>query len=91
MRFFGVPKQRQYICPNCTYSLARNSGLVPDTSVLRPNTPESTGVWCFVCDETQEVVRIECPDADCKGNVVSVDWTQCLSCGRQVDLPDEEA
>jgi hypothetical protein len=77
-------KSRSYICPNCAYSLARDAGHQPKTAMLKPNTPDSEVIWCFVCDEKQEVDRDDCDNGDCKGNVISLEHGRCLTCGGSV-------
>lgn len=81
--FFGFEKrQRRYICPQCYWDLNRDYD--PDkplTAQLRPNTPQSTKVYCFVCDRETEVVRKRCRNPECKGNVISTDHDrECLAC-----------
>jgi len=83
--YFGFDKkQRSYICPNCSYSLARDSGSDAYFATLKPNEPSSTSLWCFVCGEIQQVSRIDCQSEECKGNVISDDWDKCLTCGGNV-------
>jgi hypothetical protein len=80
MKFFGFNKrQRRYICPECR----KRSGdmeLSPQTAVLRPNRPDSTTVWCFICQQEQTVERRDCPEPNCHGNVVSTEYEICLTC-----------
>ena len=81
-RYFDFDsKQRAYTCPNCAYSLASESELQPKTAILKPNTPDSVAIWCFVCDEVQKIERLPCGSEDCNGNVISLDWARCLTCG----------
>lgn len=83
--YFGFnKKQRRYICPNCSYSLAGEYGDTAYSALLKPNQPGSTNVWCFVCGEDQEVERVDCTEDQCKGNVVSHEWGHCLTCGAHV-------
>jgi hypothetical protein len=84
-RYFQFDKkQRNYICPNCAYSVAENHGLEPRTALLKPNAPKAQSIWCFVCGETQDIEREDCPEKECKGNVLSEDWGHCLTCGASV-------
>lgn len=81
-RFFNFEKkQRPYFCPNCKYNLASESDTKFKTARLQPNKAESTTVWCFVCDARQGVERTNCNSEDCKGNVISIEWGNCLTCG----------
>ncbi len=84
-RFFGFnEKHRTYICPHCNYDLTRDAENEAKTASLKPNNPTSTNIWCFVCRKDQEVERSACTQAECKGNVISSDWGQCLTCSADV-------
>lgn len=74
-----APKARRYICYSCAVECS-DAGLQPATAQLRPNSPKSTSVYCFVCDETQEVQRKDCQSSECKGNVIVGDDYVCLTC-----------
>lgn len=79
-RFFGFNKrQRRYTCYNC-YAACRDWNLPLKTAQLKPNTPTSSTVYCFVCEETLAVKRRACEDEDCKGNVIVLDDDICLTC-----------
>lgn len=83
-RFFKVAADvRKYICPACSYESRKLDGPVPHYAVLDPNTPGSTSLWCFVCNDTHLVSRENCSDATCKGNVISEDDGCCCTCGEQ--------
>lgn len=47
--------------------------------ILFPNKPTSTNLYCVVCDQNYKVIRSNCVNEDCKGNVISEDET-CLTC-----------
>jgi len=80
--YFGHDKtQRSYICPTCSYETCRDHEVEARLAVLRPNDPTSTTVWCFVCAEQDVVVRTDCEASDCPGNVISLEWEKCLTCG----------
>jgi hypothetical protein len=76
------PSQRRYICTNCTqeYKSLEPSGKLIRTAMLRPNTPESTSLHCFVCGVQNEVIRVKCPAKGCKGNVMDAIDGTCLTC-----------
>lgn len=81
-RFFKVDKrQRLYICPECKYRCEQFNTTEPRYAVLRPNTPESNQIYCFVCDKLYMVERISCKNAGCPGNVVSEEYACCCTCG----------
>lgn len=75
-------KNRQYTCPNCTKCLAPDEEIEFESAVLKPNTSVSTTIWCYVCGKTQEVIREDCSNRKCKGNVHCVDYIFCLTCGQ---------
>lgn len=79
-RFYDFdPKQRRYYCPSCEHGCA-DWQIGVTLAHLRPNTPESTTVYCLACDQTHTVVREDCGHGDCKGNVISEDYGVCLTC-----------
>ncbi len=81
--FFGFDKkQRWYVCPSCLRAIQNFDGL-PKLAQLRPNTPTSTSIVCMLCDGGITVVRQNCTNSDCKGNVVD-NYGQCLTCGEDV-------
>jgi hypothetical protein len=81
-RFFDFDKrQRAYGCPNCCHA-NKDVELECRTGVLRPNTPTSTTLYCFICDSESIVERQTCTHADCKGNVFDPEWDECLACLR---------
>lgn len=70
--------QRWYICSHC----AEESGdaeLRPKTAQLKPNSPASRAVLCFVCRIDMPVTRHPCAEADCRGNVIDSE-SRCLTC-----------
>lgn len=86
LEYFGFnKKQRSYICPHCAYSLARDSEIYPKSATLKPNTPKSQSIYCFICGTTQDVERTPCTEGTCKGNVISPDYGRCLTCGEYAD------
>lgn len=91
-RYFGYnTKNRSYDCPHC-YSEASNSHSdFSPLAQLRPRSPTSTTLYCFVCDQTTPVLRRHCQAEGCPSNVLSDDegsWGQCLVCGHD-NSPDE--
>lgn len=76
-------KRRRYICPNCQHE-SRESEFKPKTALLEPNTSKSTNLYCFVCEGIIEVERTDCTNEECPGNVVSVEFETCATCGYTV-------
>lgn len=78
--FFDFDKgQRAYGCPVCCHA-SSDVELKCMTAQLRPNTPRSTSVYCFICDTTSPVERVPCAKSGCKGNVRDPEWDECLTC-----------
>lgn len=79
-KYFGFDKkQRRYHCDNCR--MPAEFGDPEDTLVLRPNVPDSTVAWCFVCLTEVPVWRQNCVSAECQSNVIAVESGECLTCG----------
>jgi hypothetical protein len=74
-----VPKARHYICYHCALE-CRDAVVHPQTAQLRPNLPDSTNVYCFMCELTQPVNRSSCVADTCKGNVIEAHDMVCLTC-----------
>lgn len=75
-------KQRRYICPSCYWNMNRDYDVdYPMTAQLKPNKPSSINVFCFVCGENTTVIREDCKEDGCKGNVIHAkDGKECLTC-----------
>lgn len=82
-KYFKVDKKssRNYFCPLC-YSESQDAGYSEGNyAILKPNSPTSTNLYCFVCNENHLVKRINCNDSGCKGNVISEEYLICCTCG----------
>ncbi|MDZ8108445.1 MAG: hypothetical protein RM338_22865 [Nostoc sp. DedQUE12a] len=84
-------KQRRYICPYCydcafrkTY-LEEGSYEMPRLAQLLPNESASTSVYCLVCSQTSEVLREDCSNNNCRGNVIDEGYGICLTCGEELE------
>jgi len=78
--YLGIlPKARRYICYACALE-CREADIRPETAQLRPNDPDSTNVYCFMCGHIQAVDRVPCATAGCKGNVIEAHDGVCLTC-----------
>lgn len=67
-------KARPYICPFCTEKAEEitEEGISHPTSkwaFLNPNTPESNMLSCIICQTDFGVIREDCIQEGCKGNV----------------------
>ena len=79
-KYFGInKKQRFYICPKCLLEADHHLGLEHKVAVLKPKGPNSTELYCAVCNRLSIVVRKNC--TNCLGNVLS-DNAICLTCGQ---------
>ena len=72
-------KHRGYICYECAINSGDHS-LQPKIAQLSPNSPDSTELYCLVCDKYHQVIRKECHHADCPGNVLDAEDHICLTC-----------
>ncbi len=85
-RFFKInKKQRLYICPECKYESDKYEMIEPRYAVLQPNEPDSTHLYCFVCDSLHPVTRDDCKSGECPGNVISDEYNSCCTCGEHQD------
>jgi hypothetical protein len=79
--YFGVDKrQRLYFCPKCYESADHDYTYDYKLATLKPKGPESTKVYCPICNQEHYVVRKSC-SVTCKGNVISLEYGLCLTCG----------
>jgi len=73
---------RRYLCPTCKYEIEKLHGeLNSKWAFLHPNTPDSTNLNCINCGFENEIIREECPEENCPGNVLDVEHV-CLTCAR---------
>jgi hypothetical protein len=89
-RYFGIPrKQRRYLCPVCYYEASHDDDREYKLAVLRPKSATATALFCPICDSEHKVLRQDCTDDRCKGNVLSDDDNfTCLTCGHYC-VPEE--
>ncbi len=79
-KYFHIDKkQRRYSCPQCLSIANRDAGFETRLAVLKPKSPTSTNLYCFICDKSFAVKRVKCDTPDCKGNVLYEDDV-CLTC-----------
>lgn len=87
---FGFDKKRRaYICSNCTFSTCAEDGFQSRSATLLSKSPTCEELHCFICNQTENVERTECTDADCNGNVISTEWDKCLTCGGEFERPED--
>ncbi len=71
---------RRYFCPSCKNEIDHKYGdLKSKWAFLNPNSPSSTLIHCINCNKENTVIREECKEEDCKGNVIDEDDI-CLTC-----------
>lgn len=77
-------KARKYLCPACL-PIDKELGKKFDYkwAFLSPNQADSTLISCVNCSTSCEVERIQCPRAECPGNVIWEDYL-CMTCGENV-------
>jgi hypothetical protein len=81
-------KQRCYICPDCYSSVFKRAyakmGMeedIPRLAQLSPNQRNSKTIYCLICNSYSDILREQCNNENCSGNVISIDLGICLSCG----------
>jgi len=81
--FMGVnKKQRAYFCPECLGAANTDAGFEFKLAVLKPKGPEAKLVYCPVCNDEHQVIREECTEDGCPGNVIAEEGGCCLTCAR---------
>ena len=77
---------RGYLCPTCTRD---SQGWDLKTVFLEPNEPTSKKAVCIICDEAYGLIREDCWNKECKGNVIHLDieedWKTCLTCLEEIE------
>ena len=73
-------KQHLYLCPECLSDSNMDGGFEHKLAALQPKGPQTTSLYCPVCDKSHSVTRKDCVDPECLGNVVTSDGNQCLTC-----------
>jgi len=81
--FKNEEKQRRYFCPECKYSEESHDDFDYKLAVLQPKSPESKELYCPICESIYDVDRRDCKDEECPGNVISIDYDICLTCGQE--------
>lgn len=78
--FFAIDKrQRRYICPACIAQANTDVEFEYKLAVLKPKGPTSNKLYCLVCNVTHTVLRTDCEEEGCPGNVMSENG-ECLTC-----------
>ncbi|BEN68657.1 hypothetical protein [Serratia marcescens] len=89
LKYLGVEKkQRTYFCPKCLDESHKNNKLELKLARLRSKKPDETLLYCPICNLEHRVKRDVCyinnqtstSDA-CPGDVISVEYNNCLTCG----------
>jgi hypothetical protein len=74
---------REYFCPECKKNI-ENEGdnLESKWAFLKPNKPESTIIHCVNCNSEFNVIRQNCVEDKCEGNVIHENDGEfiCLTC-----------
>ena len=74
---------RAYFCPECKRTVDREFGhLESRWAFLKPNKADSKIIHCVNCDAEFIVIRKDCIEDDCKGNVIHdyAGEVTCLTC-----------
>lgn len=78
-------KSRRYHCPSCSYAFYKHGDFdsVSKWAFLNPNDPNSTKLECVVCNKIHNIVRRDCSEDSCRGNVICEEFNsdnKCLTC-----------
>lgn len=88
--YLGInKKQRMYFCPKCLNDANTDIEFEHQLAVLKPKGSNSTNLYCPVCDETHSVVRKDCSEAECPGNVIAGEDNRCMTCSSWQNDDDE--
>jgi hypothetical protein len=87
--YLGIgKKQRMYLCPECLDDANTDIEFDHKLAVLKPKSPSSTSLYCPVCDKTHSVIRKDCTEDSCLGNVIAEECDRCLTCSSYQDKED---
>lgn len=85
-KLIGFPKgQRRYICHECIYTGGLDGHDMGNGDLSTAFLINDSTLQCQLCAETSEVVRKNCEEDDCKGNVISIGDPypeRCHTCGQ---------
>jgi len=81
-KYFKIDRKKHaYFCPNCLDDCDGNIDFEYKLARLTPPTPNSTTLYCPVCDQSFKITRKDCDDGlGCEANVLDEEG-RCLSCG----------
>ena len=74
---------RAYFCPKCKRTIDGDYGYLESKwAFLKPNKPESSNIYCINCAAEFNVIRKDCKEEKCKGNVIHDNDGEetCLTC-----------
>lgn len=74
---------RAYFCPECKRTIDGDYGYLESKwAFLKPNKPESNMIHCINCNSEFNIIRENCIEENCKGNVLhEYDYEKkCLTC-----------
>lgn len=80
-KYFGFDKkQKSYMCPSCHSKLHDSfpDDTLPKLAQLQLDEPS---IYCFICEESTDVIRENCINRNCSGNILSAGDRLCLTCG----------
>ena len=75
-------KARRYHCPDCS-KLLNEANDNNKYVLLKPNDPRSTLIECLICGNQYSIVREDCSQLNCPGNVIYItreNDSLCLTC-----------
>lgn len=90
--YLGIDKKmREYFCPKCLNESDRDISPEVPLARLKSKDTEETNLFCPVCNKSHNVIRKQCDENyskfidnhSCPGNVISEEYSQCLTCGQE--------
>ncbi|PLR57503.1 hypothetical protein [Vibrio parahaemolyticus] len=82
-KYFNIDsRRREYFCPVCLDNAYRKIELEEKLARLTVKSSDATELYCPVCDSNYDVVREDCGNDECLGNVIYTDgkFLTCLTC-----------
>lgn len=81
---------RAYFCPECKRTKEKEGDYLGSKwAFLEPNRPNSTIIHCVNCNAQFNVIRKDCIENDCNGNVLH-DYDGRLTCLACFNYQDED-
>ncbi len=82
--YLGVEKKKRFhTCRHCQDKGGDYDDMDPETAQLRPANSTATKIYCFVCGQEDEVLRVSCSETGCRGRIILAATGICVECGER--------